>query len=406
MTRASFDLSAAEARRIALAAQGFGRARPGRAAGPAALRRALEHVQLLQIDSVNVLTRAHYLPLFSRLGDYPRAVLDTAAWSPPGKRPRQLFEYWAHEASLLPFDLQPLLRWRMARALRGEGVWKNVAEHGSTRRAHAEALLGRIREEGPMAASEVGEAKGPGGWWGWSDAKRSLEWLFWSGQLTTATRKSSFERLYDLPERVLPAEVLNAPTPRDEDAHRALLLRAARSLGVATAGDLRDYFRQKPADALPRIAELVEAGELTPVKVEGWRQAAYLHREARTPRSAAGTALLAPFDPLIWERSRAERLFGLDYRIEIYVPAGKRKYGYYVLPFLLNGKIVARVDLKSDRKRGKLLVQSAHLEHHAKAAAVAGPLRDELRRMAGWLELEGVEAVGGGALAEALKAAP
>jgi uncharacterized protein len=391
-------LSVAEARRIALAAQGFGGRRSG--SGPAALDRVLDHVQLLQIDSVNVLTRAHYLPLFSRLGAYPRGLLDKAAWS-QGKA-RRLFEYWAHEASLLPMEMQPLLRWRMARAERGEGVWGSVADHANVRRAAAMTLLERIRTEGALAASDVSETKGVGGWWGWSDAKTSLEWLFWSGQVTTATRRGGFERVYDLPERVLPAEVLNTPTPPEEDAHRALLLRAAQALGVATAGDLRDYFRQKPADAHPRIAELVEMGELVAVKVEGWGPQAYLHKDARLPARATGQALLAPFDPLIWERSRAERLFGLRYRIEIYVPADKRVHGYYVLPFLLNGRIVARVDLKADRQAGRLLVQSAHLEPAA-ALAVAEPLMAELRLMAQWLELEAVRVVGRGALADSLR---
>jgi uncharacterized protein YcaQ len=361
----------------------------------------IERLQMLQIDSVNVLSRAHYLPLYSRLGPYPRERLDAIAWG----RPRRLFEYWAHEASLLPVETQPLLRWRMARAERGEGVWKTIAEHGGARRAHAEALLKRIRDEGPMAASEVGEARGPGGWWGWSDAKRSLEWLFWSGQLTAATRRSSFERVYDLPERVLPRSVIETPTPPEAEAHRGLILRAARSLGVATAGDLRDYFRQKPVDAHPAIAALVEDGALIPVEVEGWRQAAYLHPAARRPRRVGGQALLAPFDPLIWERSRAERLFGLRYRIEIYVPAQKRTHGYYVLPFLLNGKIVARVDLKADRQARRLRVQSAHLEEGAKLEAVVEPLIEELRLMAGWLGLDGVEVAGGGELAGRLRAA-
>jgi hypothetical protein len=404
MSEVRETLSAAEARRVALAAQGFGRARvgapKGSGVGPAALRRVLDHVQLLQIDSVNVLTRAHYLPLYSRLGAYPQALLDKAAWG----KPRKLFEYWAHEASLLPFALQPLLRWRMARALRGEGMWANIAAHASARRGEAEALLARIRDEGPLAASEVSETKRGGGWWGWSDAKRSLEWLFWSGQVVAATRRSSFERLYDLPEHVLPSAVLDIPTPPEADAHRALLLRAAQALGVATAGDLRDYFRQKPADALPRIADLVESGDLVPVAVEGWKQTAYLHRDARMPRRVAGQALLAPFDPLIWERSRAQRLFGLDYRIEIYVPAHKRVHGYYVLPFLLGGQIVTRLDLKADRQRSRLLVQSAHLEARAKLDVVAEPLMAELRLMAGWLGLEAVQVVGGGDLADRLRA--
>lgn len=398
-------LSADEARRIALAAQGFGGARAGSTAGPAALVRMVERLQLLQIDSVNVLARAHYLPLYSRLGPYRREALDAAAWG----KPRHLFEYWAHEASLLPLETQPLLRWRMARAERGEGVWGNVAPHAGEKRGEAQALLARIAADGPLAASDIvredgAKMRGAGGWWGWSDSKRAMEWLFWSGQVAAATRRSSFERVYDLPERVLPRAILATPTPPEDEAHRALILRAAQALGVATAGDLRDYFRQKPADAHPAIAALVEDGALIPVRVEGWSQLAYLHPDARHPRRIGGQALLAPFDPLIWERSRAERLFGLRYRIEIYVPADKRVHGYYVLPFLLGGRIVARVDLKADRKARRLRVQSAHLEDSAKLAAVVEPLRAELALMAGWLGLEGVEVAGGGELAARLRA--
>lgn len=390
--------SAAEARRIALGAQGFGKARPRAGIGPAYLARTIARVQLHQIDSVNVLTRAHYLPLFSRLGAYPRDLLDKTAWG----RPRRLFEYWAHEASLLPFELHPLLRWRMARAERGETIWGGLRRWAGEQRGEAEALLARIEAEGPLAASDVAETRGEGGWWGWSDTKSALEWLFWAGRITTATRRGSFERVYDLPERVFPAEMLAQPTPDEADAHRALLARAGAALGIATAGDLRDYFRQKPDDAYPRIAELVEEGTLLPVRVRGWGPQAYLHKHANVPRRVTGQALLAPFDPLIWERSRAERLFGIRYRIEIYTPAEKRVYGYYVLPFLLDGRIVARVDLKADRKAGKLLVQSAHGEPGAPDRA-ASRLKEELDLMAHWLGLGSVEVVGGGDLAGQLK---
>ena len=362
----------------------------------------LDRVALHQIDSVNVLVRAHYLPLFSRLGAYPTALLDQVAWGPRSKR--RLFEYWAHEASLLPLELQPLLRWRMARAERGIGVWANIKPFAGERRAEADAMLARIAAEGPLAASDLAETRGPGGWWGWSETKRVLEYLFWSGLITTATRRNSFERVYDLPERVLPAAVLGAQTPTEADAQRMLIERSARALGVATAGDLRDYFRLKPDDAYPRIAELVEAGTLRAVRVAGWSQPAYLHAEARLPRQISGQALLAPFDPLIWERARTERLFNLRYRIEIYVPAEKRVHGYYVLPFLLDGRIVARVDLKADRKAGVLLAQSAHREDGA-SPEVAEPLSDQLTRMARWLGLERISIVGNGDLAEALRRA-
>lgn len=364
------------------------------------LRRLIERVGLHQIDSVNVLVRAHYLPLFSRLGPYPRALLDEAAWGRKSKR--RLFEYWAHEASLLPLDMHPLLRWRMARAERGVGIWANVKPFAQERRAEADAILRRIESEGPLAASDIAQTRGKGGWWGWSETKQALEYLFWSGLITTATRRASFERVYDLPERVLPRAILDLPTPAEADAHRALLARSARALGIATAGDLRDYFRLKPADASPRIAELVEQGVVRPVTVRGWNQPAYLYAEARAPRSVRGQALLAPFDPLIWERARTERLFGTRYRIEIYVPAEKRVHGYYVLPFLLDGRIVARVDLKADRQGGRLIVQSAHSEEGA-PPETAQRLMSELRLAARWLDLDGVTIVGKGDLSAALR---
>lgn len=392
-------LSLRAARRIAISAQGFGRARPVTPAGWSPLGRMLDRIGLLQIDSVNVLARAHYLPLFSRLGPYPREVLEAGAWG----RPRRLFEYWGHEASLMPLALHPLMRWRMAKAERGDGVWGRMKPFASERRAEAEALLARIAAHGPLAASDVEGERGTGGWWGWSDAKTALEWLFWAGRITTATRRSSFERVYDLPERVLPRKLLETPTPDEAEAHRRLLGLAGRALGVATAGDLRDYFRLGPEDAKPRLAELVETGELSPVKVQGWSQAAYLHRDARKSRRVEARALLAPFDPLVWERSRTERLFGVRFRLEIYTPAAKRAHGYYVLPFLLGERLVARVDLKADRDRRVLRVQAAHREpeaSHETAAALAA----ELTGMAGWLGLEQVEVAERGDLATALQA--
>ncbi|HEY5721003.1 MAG TPA: winged helix-turn-helix domain-containing protein [Allosphingosinicella sp.] len=392
-------ISLPAARRIALGAQGFGLPRPSGTINAGHLLRLLDRIALHQIDSVNVLSRAHYLPAFSRLGAYPRELLDRMAWG----RPRRLFEYWAHEASLLPFDLHPLLRWRMARAARGEGLWRSMKVFAGERAAEAEAVLARIAAEGPMAASDF-EDKAKGGWWGWSHSKAALEYLFYAGRITTATRRNSFERVYDLPERVLPASILEATTPSETDAQRALVERAARAMGVATALDLRDYFRLSPAEAAPRIAELVEAGTLIPAAVEGWRQPAFLHAEARRPRRVDAQALLAPFDPLIWERSRTERLFGLRYRIEIYTPADKRVHGYYVLPFLLGDRIVARVDLKADRKAGLLRVQSAHEEPDA-PPETAERLAAELKLMAEWMGLEAVTVANRGDLATKLRAA-
>jgi hypothetical protein len=392
-------ISLAAARRIALAAQGLAKPRPEGAVERRHVTELVDRLGLLQIDSVNVLSRAHYLPAFSRLGDYPRELLDAAAWG----KPRRLFEYWAHEASLLPLDLHPLLRWRMARAERGESGWKSLRAFGRERRHEAEAVLARIEAEGPLAASDF-EAKGSGGWWGWSHAKAALEWLFLIGRITTATRRGSFERVYDLTERVIPARILTLPTPSPEDSKRALLARAARAHGIGTAKDLRDYFRLSPGEAAPRIAELVEEGILRPVRVEGWRDNAYLLAEAKRPRRVEGRALLVPFDPLIWERSRTERLFGMRYRIEIYTPAEKRVHGYYVLPFLLRDRLVARVDLKADRQARALLVQAAHAEPKA-PDDTAEALATELRLMAGWLRLERVAVRPVGDLAAALEKA-
>ena len=381
-------LSLASARRIALAAQGFGGARP-KTVGQAQLRREIERLGLHQIDSVNVLSRAHYLPAFSRLGPYDRALMDRAAWGP--KRARRMFEYWAHEASLLPLDLHPLLRWRMAEADAGTSGWSGLRVFAGERRAEVEAVLDRIRAEGPLAVSDFDDGKSRSGWWEWGDSKRKLEWLFWAGHITTATRRGGFERVYDLTERVIPAEIIALPTPDKAAAHRGLIERAARAMGVATDGDLRDYFRTGVTDSKAAIAALAEEGVLLPVRVKGWRQPAWLHRDARRPRRIQGRALLVPFDPLIWERSRTERLFDFRYRIEIYTPADKRLHGYYVLPFLLGDRLVARVDLKADRQASRLLVQSRHIEAGAPAETVA-ELDGELALMAGWLGLESVEA--------------
>ena len=390
------DISAALARRIAVAAAGLAAPRPPGEVGPRHLKRVVATLGLLQIDSVSVLARAHYLPLFSRLGRYDTALLDAAAW---GRR-RWLFEYWAHEASLAPVTLHPLLRWRMARAASGQGIYGELARFGVEHRPFVDAVLAHVARHGPTVAADLEGEAGAGGWWGWSQQKRALEWLFWAGRLTTATRRG-FERVYDLPERVLPAVVLALPTPSPAEAHRGLLRIAARALGIATAGDLRDYFRLSPAEAHPRLAELVEAGELLPVRVQGWTQPAYLHRDARQPRRVAARALLAPFDPLVWHRPRAERVFGFEYRLEIYTPAARRKHGYYVLPFLLGDRLVARVDLKADRAAGALRVLAAHREPGA-PDTIAEPLSAELGEMAEWLGLPRLAVRNAGDLASAL----
>src|SRR5262245_45187543 len=398
MRRGVQTLSAAEARRIALAAQGFDGSRREARPTRRKLLHALQRLGLLQIDSVNVLVRSHYLPLFSRLGPYDTANLDAAAYA---GRQRALFEYWGHQASLLPLALHPLLRWRMARAEQGLGLYRSLAQLGRRRRAYVDAILAEVAERGPLTASELSQGgRGRGSWWGWSQGKAALEWLFWSGRVTTATRRR-FERVYDLSERVLPPEVLSASTPTEEDAHRSLVALAARALGVATARDVRDYFRLDAADANPRLAELVEAGELTPVRVEGWKDTAYLDRRARLPRAADARALLSPFDSLVWERQRTERLFGFHYRISLYTPAHLRSHGYYVLPFLLGDQLVARADLKADRAARALRVPAAHAEEGADRRHVAPALIEELRAMAAWLGLERVETSARGGLLRA-----
>ncbi|ATC26205.1 winged helix-turn-helix domain-containing protein [Caulobacter vibrioides] len=390
-------LSAPEARRIALAAQGFGRPRPAQP-GKRHLLSTIQALGVVQIDSVNVVSRSHYLPFFSRLGAYDRALLEDLAW---GRKPA-LAEYWAHEASLTPLATHPLLRWRMQDARDGVGVWKNVAKFLHTHADFIDQALKAVDKRGPLAASELAlGAKGAGGWWGWSEGKRAMECLFWTGRLTTATRRGAFERVYDLPERVLPKAIHDAPTPDRVEACRALLRIAAQAMGVATERDLRDYFRLGVNDARDGVAALAAEGALVPVKVAGWDQPAYLWPEARRPRAIKAAALLSPFDNLIWFRERAERLFDVRVRLEIYTPAHKRTHGYYVLPFLQNEAITARVDLKADRKAGRLLVLAAHAESRADAKTPLA-LAGELALMAHWLGLQGVEVRPVGDLAPAL----
>jgi uncharacterized protein YcaQ len=387
MARRRESISASEARRLALAAQGFsGPREAGRAPGWG-IRRVLAAAGMLQIDSVNVLCRAHYLPIFSRLGPYPMSALDDAA----NRAPRRLFEYLGHEASLLPVSLQPMLRWRMERP--AEDAWGSVRRVQEQRPDLVAAILEQVAERGPVAVADLAseEPEGETGpWWDWSQTKWAVVWLFWSGQITSARRRN-FQRLYDLPERVLPAEVMATPTPPVADAQRELVRMAARALGIAAERDLRDYFRMPLADARARIGELVQEGELQPVSVEGWgRTAGYLTTGARIPRRVDARCLVGPFDSLIWERSRVERVFGFSYKLEVYVPRAKRVHGYYVLPFMLGDRLVARVDLKADRARGDLLARRVHLEPDAPAGTLA-EVGDELALMAGWLGLERVK---------------
>jgi uncharacterized protein YcaQ len=386
-------IGAPAARRAALAAQGFAASRP---AGPITRRhivRTLDRIRLLQLDSVNVAVRAHYMPLFSRLGRYDRALVDDAAWAHSARRPRLLVEYWAHEASLLPVHDWPLLR---ANA-KPDGWWRHYAPLVDAHPGIVDDVLAAVKQLGPVGAGELEAVLGgatrrrpPGAsWWNRSDVKRICEFLFGIGVLTTGTRRH-FQRLYDLPERVLPPDVLATPIPAESEAARALTRRAAAALGVATEPDLRDYYRIAPQHSRRAVAELVESGELEPVEVRGWRHPAYRIPGLPVPRRVTGRALLCPFDPLVWERARTERIFNFRYRIEIYVPEPKREYGYYVVPFLLDGELVARVDLKADRGAGVLRVPGAFAETGVEVPRVAAELAAELRALAEWLQLDGV----------------
>jgi uncharacterized protein YcaQ len=347
--------------------------------------RTIRRLGLLQIDSVNVLVRSHYLPLFSRLGAYDRSALDGLAYG----KTRNLYEYWAHEASLVPLETFPFLRWRMERARRGLGIWQGLAEIARDRPALVESVEAELRRRGPLSASDFENAAGSGSWWGWSDVKRALEYSFRTGTVTTRTRRPSFERVYDLTERVFP-QIYAARVLDEASAQRELVRIAARAFGVATESDLRDYFRLQPADSKARVAELVELGELVPVAIEGWKSLAYLDAARALPRKVAASALLSPFDSLVWHRPRTSRLFDFEYRLEIYTPSHKRVHGYYVLPYLVDEALVARVDLKAERTAGILRVQAIHYEAQANRGAVLERLKPDLAALAAWLGLEGV----------------
>lgn len=382
-------LSLPQARRIALAAQGFARARPSGSVDVRHFRRVLRHTHLIQLDSVNVAVRAHYMPAFSRIGAYDRTRLD--AWI----NGTETFEYFAHEASVLPTSDLPLLRHRMEAMKPWRRVRPLLEEHPE----YFEEVYREVAERGPLTVSDLsdpGSRTGP--WWGHGKGKVALDWLYVTGRLTIRGRTPNFVSIYDLPERVFPPELRTARIEPHE-AHREMLLRAAGAHGVATLAELADYYRLSNPAARPRVEELVAAGLLEAVAVEGWQSPAYLHPEARIPRRIAGRALLAPFDPLIWFRPRVERLFGFRYRIEIYVPQPQRQYGYYVYPFLLDGELVARVDLKADRHNGVLRVPGAFVEDGQRASRVARELAAELHLMAQWLGLDEVHVARRGNLA-------
>lgn len=384
-------MSAATARRTALAAQGFGRRRP-----VAVTRRTVADVlartQLLQIDSVSAVVRAHYAPVFSRIGGYDRALLDEAAWSHSAKRPRRLVEYWAHEAALIPVEDWPLMRWRMVQYEHGR--WSGMRKVLDRNPTLGKDILDVIRDVGAATAGEVerhlelDKPRPKGSWWNLSDTKMICEQLFAAGELSV-DKRVGFTRHYDLAERVIPPEVL-ARNVSEADAVVELVRRAATALGIGTETDLRDYYRLHRSQTEPAIAALVDAGELEEVEVTGWDKTAYLRSGAATPRRVEGAALLCPFDPLIFFRPRTERIFDFHYRIEIYTPEHKRVHGYYVFPFLLNGELVGRVDLRAERAKGRLLVPGAFAEQGHDNAETAAALRTALREMADWLELDEV----------------
>ena len=359
-------------------------------------------MHLLQIDSVNVLVRSHYLPVYSRLGAYDVSALDARAF---GNGRRAMFECWAHEASLLPMALHPLMRWRMERARNGNGVYASMNQFAKDESAYVRGVLDFVTRNGPTTVSDLPDGgKSAGGWWGWSKGKMALECLFDQGLVTTASRVG-FERIYDVPERVIPPETLALATPDEGESLRKLVDLSGQALGIATEFDLRDYFRLPVMETKAALAGLVEDGTLRCVAVETWKQPAYLHAGAKLPRKAGGTALVSPFDPLVWHRARAERLFGLHYRIEIYTPAAKRKFGYYVLPLLVGERFAARVCLKADRQENVLRANAAHLEDHADPDETAHALGAELRLMARWLGLGAVAVGARGDLARLLRRA-
>ncbi len=367
--------------------------RPGGRVTASHLRRLMSRVGMLQLDSVNVLVRSHYLPAFSRLGPYPRELLDRYAF----KR-RAIFEYWGHEASLIPVEHFRLFRERMD----NDSKW-HIHKWADEHQGYVAEVLEEVRRRGPIV---VGQLKDPGtragGWWGWGEGKLALEYLFARGLITT-TNRSAFTRVYDVTQRVIPAQHLNAERPSPEEAHRELVMLATRSLGIATTRDVADYYRLPLKETRAALAELSSSGALELVEVKGWKEQVYLHPEARVPRRIEARALLSPFDSLIWERDRTERLFGFRYRIEIYTPRPKRVFGYYVLPFLLGEHLVARVDLKADRQKGRLLVRATHAEAGVDKDEVAVALSLELRSMAEWLGLSEVEVAAVGDLAAALR---
>jgi uncharacterized protein YcaQ len=393
------EVSLASARRIAVAAQGLAAPRPRGRVDARHLRKVFDTVGAVQIDSVNVLVRSQELPLFARLGDHPRTLI------PDATARGDIYEYWCHAASHLPISHFALSRVRMEQARTGLRVWGGVREAARRNPRLRDEILARINDtpEG-IVAGEVRTRKGPKGqWWDWDQGKAILEWLFWTGQITARRRERDFARVYMGLHHAFPAEVLRLPVPSVEQAHREQLMLAASSLGIATAGDLLDYHNLRGPAPRAVVADLAREGLLEEVRVEGWKEKAYLHPAASRPREVRARALLSPFDSMVWCRPRDERLFGFRYRLEIYTPAPKRVYGYYVLPFLLNDRLVARVDLKADRQRGVLMVPGAFSEPDTDVLETADELADELLLMARWLGLGAVETGRNGDLSTPLR---
>ena len=381
MTQRLDSLSIADARALALAAQGFDTARPKTKATQRHVDALISRLGVIQIDSVNVLVRSQELPLFSRLGNHNRNAI------PKATEQQKLFEYWGHEAAHLPVEIHPLFRWKMEAGRLGKAKHWGLTSFYDDNKAFVKRMLKHVEKNGPTTSRELStRTEKKGTWWDWDEAKVALEYLFLTGQLMSRGRGTDFARIYDTPERVLPGDVLNAPTPSEHDARKQLLVRSAIAQGVATASDLADYYRQKPTTVKPLITELVEEGELRTVAVDGWTEKAFIHRAAKLPKQLHATALLSPFDSLVWCRPRNERLFDFHYRIESYTPKEKRKFGYYVLPFMMNGEMVGRVDLKADRANSKLLVHSVHTEKGVKRSTINDALNNELRVMASWLD--------------------
>ncbi len=376
------SLSIKDARALALAAQGFDSPRSKTKSTTADAVALIKKLGVIQIDSVNVLVRSQELPLFSRLGDHDRNAIPKA--TSQGK----IFEYWGHEAAHLPVELHPMFRFKMHAARSGKLKHWGLTSFYAENKAFVKRILKYVEVNGSVTARELSSrTTKKSSWWDWDEAKTALEYLFLTGELMSCGRGSDFARVYDIPERVLPRKILQMPTPSETEARKELLVRAMRAQGVATMRDLADYYRQKPAVVKPLVSQLVEQGVLREVSVDGWQDKAYVHRNAQLPKRLFATALLSPFDSLVWCRPRNERLFNFHYRIEIYTPQAKRKFGYYVLPFMMNGEIVGRVDLKADRANSKLLVQSVHTERGVKRETINRALNAELQLMASWLGL-------------------